>query len=150
MMMRSAPPSCGALRRQPGAGAGADDRAARRHLLAQPGERLVASHAAAPISSWRRSAIAVANAAVVDVRVDLDELDLRRVDALAQRGEQRLVGLRVAERLAVDVDGRHAAQRDEEDGRAGRAVEACSAIRRPSSAISSAVVRMSVIVGLWT
>src|SRR3954454_19849269 len=35
---------------------------------------------------------------VVDVGVDLVSLDLRRVDAVAQRREQRLVGVGVAER----------------------------------------------------
>src|SRR3954465_11831012 len=40
---------------------------------------------------------------IIDVGVDLVDLDLRRVDAFAQRGEQRRVGLGVAERLAVDV-----------------------------------------------
>src|SRR6266545_7995812 len=52
---------------------------------------------------------------VVDIGVDLVDLDLAGIDALAQRGEERLVGLGVVERLALDVDGGDALQGDEED-----------------------------------
>ena len=65
------------------------------------------------------SAIASANALVVDVAVQLDQLDVL-ADALAQRGEQRRVGLGVVERLPLGVDHRDPAQRDEERDGTGR------------------------------
>ena len=60
---------------------------------------------------------------VVHVGVDLVHLDLRRVDQLADRVEQRRVGLGVVEDLALGRDRRDAAQRHEEHGRPGRRVE---------------------------
>ena len=59
---------------------------------------------------------------IVDVAVHLDQLDAL-VEPLAQRGEQRLVGLRVVERLALGVDHRDARERQEQRGGAGRGGE---------------------------
>ena len=137
----------GELRGEARAGAGADDRLARLDLRAQPRERLAARVIA--ISSCRRSAIATANAGIVDVGLELVHLDESR-ERLAQPCEERLVGVRVVERLPGDGDHRDALQRDEERRRAGRAARACGRSCRPSSAHSSGVVRISVTVGLCT
>ena len=103
---------------------------------------------AAWISSCSRSAIAVANAGSLTFSLALVQLDPAR-QRLLQAGDERIVGFRVVERLAGDVDHRHAAQRDEHRDRAG-AAESLRPIVRPSSAHSSGVVRISVTVGLWT
>src|SRR5829696_950006 len=51
---------------------------------------------------------------VVDVVLELDQLDLRAAEPLTQRIEQRCVGIRVVERLALRVDHRHPAERHEQ------------------------------------
>src|SRR5262249_39752890 len=53
---------------------------------------------------------------VVDVQIELDQLDAW-TDPVAQALEQRSIGLRPPERLAVAVDGGDATQRHEHRGR---------------------------------
>ena len=104
MMIRSAPPSWAHFADRPGARAGADDHAAAGERRAQPGAGLVAGHRS---SSSSLAAIASANAVVVDVAVQFDHLDV--APTVADRLEQRRVGLGVVERLALGVDQRDAA-----------------------------------------
>ena len=68
--------------------------------------------------------------------------------ALLDRREQRAVGLGIVERLARLVDRRDAAFGDQEAHRAGIAFS-FAAMNSPIARHSSAVVRISVTVGLW-
>ena len=149
MMIRSAPPASASLAERPVPAPAPMIGLPGRDLRAQPRERLVARHAAPPISSCSRSAIACGERGVVDLVVALVHLDVG-VERLAQPLEQRLVGLRVVERLArrPRSSTRRAAAR-----RAPSAPwrpESLRPISRPSSRHSSGVVRISVTVGLWT
>ena len=148
MMIRSMPPASAHLADRPVPGARADDHAARGERRAQLGARLVAGHRAAsevrvePVGHRGRER------GVVDV-VQLDQLDRRSVEPLrsASNRPRRPPGRGTA---GPGVEHRHAAERDEQAVGPGRGATACAAIRRPSSAHSSGVVRISVTDGLWT
>ena len=121
MMIRSAPPASAHFADRPVPAPAPMIGAALADLLAQPRERLVrAVIARLPISSCSAVGHRRGERRVVDVGVDLVHLDLVAVDPLAQRVEQRRVGLGVVERLALDVDRRDAAQRHEQHRRARR------------------------------
>ena len=149
MMMRSAPPSCAHFADSPvPAPAPMIGRpvATCSRSLASASSRLTL---AAPISSWRRSAIAVANAGSL---------------TSASTSTSSTFDVSTPSRSAANSASSASASRNgwpstsmADTPRSGtkRTVGPVvplrrSAIRRPSSAISSAVVRMSVIVGLWT
>ena len=70
-------------------------------------------------------------------------------EAVAQRPEQRLVGLGVVEDLSSMAIA-ETPRRGTKSTVGPVAALSLRAIRRPSSAHSSGVVRMSVTVGLWT
>ena len=106
----------GALGREAGAGAGADDHAAGVERRAQLRACLVAGHRRYPSSL---SAIASANSGSLTLQ-SISTSSTCRAEAVAQRLEQRRVGVRVVERLALGVDHRDAPQRHEQRGRAGR------------------------------
>src|SRR3990170_3348181 len=61
-------------------------------------------------------------AGIIDVRIDLDDA-YARAGVVAQCSKERLVRLRVVERLALRVDHADSAQRQHEDDRAARGVE---------------------------
>ena len=87
---------------------------------------------------------------VVDMGVDLDELAVgRRLPAVADRGEQRRIGLRIMEGLArrsmAETPWSGSRKRTGPSMRLMR-----SMIQRPIAAFSSGVVRISVTCALWT
>ena len=139
----------GALGGQARARAGADDRLARLDLRAQPGERLVAGHLASRIISSSRSAIAQRERLVVHVQVELVHLD---VLARASRGAPRAAPRRPRGRgTAGPPSAIIETPRSGTKSAVGPfAPDSLRPIRRPSSRHSSGVVRISVIVGLWT
>ena len=137
----------GALGREAGAGAGADDRPARLDLGAQPGEGLVAGHRALAHELVQAVGHRLANVGVVDVRVELAHVDeSSRPSRSAPTSASSAAGSWKG--WPLDGDHRDAAQRDEERQTGPVAAFSLRAIRRPSSAHSSGVVRMSVTVGL--
>ena len=140
----------GALGRQARAGAGADDHAAGRRCVARSFARASSPVIAlAFMYSSSLSTIASANAGSLMSLVELDQLDAA-AESVAQRLEQRRVGLGVVERLAA----RRRSSRRRLSGRNSAvgpvAADSLRAIRRPSSALSSGVVRISVTGGLCT
>ena len=123
-MIRSRPARLGALRREARAGAGADDRAARVDLRAQPRERLAARHdAPASISSCSRSAIASANAGSLTSASTSCTSTFEVSTSARIAVEERLVGLGIVEDLALRRDRRDTAERDEEHRRPRRGVQ---------------------------
>ena len=147
-MIRSAPPASASFADRPGAGAGADDRLARLDLGAQPRERLVPRHRDQLVQAVGHR---VGERRVVDVGVELVHLD-RRPERLVQPGEQRIVGGRVVERLALDGDHRDALQRHEQHRRpcrgrelaADRAAELGALVRRRAHERHGRVVHVEV------
>ena len=143
----------GALRGEAGAGAGADDRPALGHLGAQPLERLLPRHRR-PCHSRYELVEAVRHRErelrVVDVEVELVELhrSARGAPAALRSGRSSAAGSWNAWPSTAIIET--PLKRHEQRGRACAHGRASRAIRRPSSAHSSGVVRIRVTVGLWT
>ena len=146
MMIRSTPPASAHLAERPVPAPAPMIGLPGVDLRPQARERLRPRHA--DIISWSRSAIASANAGSLTSRSSSCSSTFV-AEVLAQRREQRLVGGRVVERppsvaiIETPFSGTNSAV-------GPVAAESFRAIRRPSSAHSSGVVRISVIVGLWT
>ena len=138
----------GELRREAGAGARADDRPAGVDLRAQARERLSPLRSAS-ISSWSRFAIASAKAGSLTSASSSSSSTLvgRRLRAALEKSASSASG---RGRLALRGDHRDALQRQEQHRRPGRRVQLPRDDRRPSSAFSAGVVRISVTVGLWS
>ena len=138
------------LRREAGAGAGADDRAAGGDLGAEPRECLLPSSCRSldqlvePVRHRERER------GVVHVGVDLVHLDLRGVDRA--RGSCRRAPRRPRGRRRPGPRSRSPTRRAAGTKSSVGPVAALSfpAMMRPISRHSSGVVRISVIVGLWT
>ncbi len=123
MMIRSVPPASAHFAESPVPAPAPMSGAPGSDLGAELRERLRSGHDASSISSCSRFAIASANGGIVHVRLELMHLDLRRVDQLAERVEERCIGLAVVEHLALGRDRRHTAQRDEQHRRPLRRVQ---------------------------
>ena len=107
----------GTLGREARARSCADDRPSLCDLGPEPLERLLSRHRVRPVELVQAVGHRLRERRVVDIRVELAHVD-RVVEILAQRGEKRLVGVRIVEDLALDRDQRDAAERDEQRDRA--------------------------------
>ena len=154
MMIRSTPPDLGGLGGQPGAGTGTDDRPAGGDGGPQAAQRGGAVHLSAPFA--RRDQIVQqvrrphSQVLVVDVRVLVDD---RHARCRRPRRARRRTAPRRRPRRGRPCRRRPAPRHPlRGTTRAVGPVAAASLVpnRRPSSAFSSAVVRISVTVGLWT
>src|SRR5215208_466357 len=140
----------GQLRREAGARARADDRRPRLDLSAQPRERLVPRHRVAPswIAACRRSAIAVANAgSLMSVSTSCTSTASPSVScnpaSSAASASVSWNGWPSTAIIETPFSGTNSAV-----GPVAR--DSFRPMRRPSSAHSSGVVRISVTVGLCT